>query len=71
MRSSTATVEGWTASLNVAVTFVVPCTEVAPGAGDRPVRVGLVVSGVPVVKLQDTGSIWLPAVSRAPLTEAV
>src|SRR6266571_4045132 len=37
-------VAGWTASLNVAVTFVVTLTPVAPGAGILPTTVGGVVS---------------------------
>ena len=54
-----------------AVTVVVTATPVAPGAGVRLVTVGLVVSGVSVVKDQVTGSIVLPAVSLAPLSVAV
>ncbi len=62
----------WTASLKTAVAVAAPtATPVAPGAGVRLVSVGLVVSGASVVKVQLTGAIWLPAVSRAPLTVAV
>ena len=71
MRSSIAIVACCTASLNVAVAVRSPATPVAPGAGVRVVTVGLVVSGVSVVKVQVTGSMVLPAVSLAPLTLAV
>ena len=64
-------VADWTGSLKVAVTLVPAATPVAPGAGVRPVTVGGVVSGAAVVNVQVTGSIWLPAVSLAPLTVAV
>ena len=70
-RSSNATVACCTASLKVAVGETPSATPVAPTAGVRPVTVGLVVSGVSVVKDQVTGSIWLPAGSRAPEREAV
>ena len=61
----------WTASLKTAVVLAPTTTPVAPGAGVRLVSVGAVVSGASVVKVQLTGAIWLPAVSRAPLTVAV
>ena len=48
-----------------------PTTQVAPGAGVRAVTVGLVVSAVSVVNIHVTGSIWLPAWSRAPVSLAV
>ncbi len=70
-RSSKVIVACWTGSLKVAVGETPRATPVAPTAGVRPVTVGLVVSGVSVVKVQVTGSIWLPAASRAPLTLAV
>ena len=70
-RTSRAIVACCTGSLNVAVGETASATPVAPTAGVRPVTVGLVVSGVSVVKLHVTASIWLPAGSRAPESAAV
>ena len=60
-----------TASSNTAVTVVVVGTPVAPAAGVRLVRVGLVVSAVAVVKFQLAGSMTLPVGSVASVTVAV
>jgi hypothetical protein len=70
--STKDSVEGWTASLNVAVTAVPVDTLVAPAAGERAVTVGAVRSGgAAVVKDQVVGAMVLPAASLAPLAVAV
>jgi hypothetical protein len=68
-RRTNEIVAGCTASLNVAVTFAVPLTPVAPEAGTRAVTVGAVVSAI--VNDHAELVIWLPARSRAPDSVAV
>ncbi len=71
VRSVSAMVDCWTASSKVALTVLPTATPVAPARGLRAVTVGAVVSGVSVVNDHDTGSMVLPAASRAPLTVTV